>query len=122
MIPGLERALAGREQGDAFEVTIPPDEAFGWPQRALVRTLSGDMFQADVDEIKEGMIFQVGSGSESHVVKVVAVNEEGVTVDGNHPLAGITFHFEITVTEAREATPEEVELRRHKRENVRPQR
>jgi len=110
MIPGLERALRGRSQGDEFEVTIAPDDAFGWPQRSLIRTLAADMFQADVDEIKEGMIFQVGSGEERQVVKVIDVNEEGITVDGNHPLAGITFNFEITVLEARQATLEEIEI------------
>lgn len=112
MIPGLERALRGRSQGDEFEVTIAPDDAYGWPQRSLIRTLSADMFQADVDEIKEGMIFQVGSGEERQVVKVIDVDEEGITVDGNHPLAGITFNFEIKVLEAREATPEEVQASR----------
>lgn len=114
MIPGLERALRGRSQSDEFEVTIQPDDAFGWPQRSLVRTLSADMFEADVDEIKEGMIFQVGSGEERQVVKVVDVNEEGITVDGNHPLAGITFNFEIRVLQARDATLEEIEVSKQK--------
>jgi FKBP-type peptidyl-prolyl cis-trans isomerase SlyD len=114
MIPGLERALLGKEQGDQFEVAIGPDEAFGWPQRALVRTLSKDMFQADVDDIEEGMIFQVGSGEEREVVKVLEVREDGITVDANHPLAGLTFLFDITVLEAREATPEEIEASRQK--------
>lgn len=114
MIPGLERALRGREQGDEFEVTIQPDDAFGWPQRSLIRTLSADMFETDVEEIKEGMIFQVGSGEERQVVKVVDVDEEGITVDGNHPLAGITFNFEIAVLQAREATLEEVEISKQK--------
>ena len=116
MIPGLERALEDHGAGDEFEVTIGPDDAFGWSQRSLIRTLSRDMFQADVDEIEEGMTFQVGSGSERQVVKVIDVGEDGITVDGNHPLAGITFHFEIKVLEARDATPEEIELGRQKRE------
>lgn len=114
MIPGLERALRGREQGDEFEVTIQPDDAFGWPQRSLIRTLSSDMFEADVEDIQEGMIFQVGSGEERQVVKVVDVDDEGITVDGNHPLAGITFNFEIRVLQAREATLEEIEISKQK--------
>ncbi len=56
------------------------------------------------------MIFQVGSGDEAAVVRVVEVVEDGVVVDGNHPLAGVTFKFELTVTEAREATAEELEI------------
>lgn len=116
MIPGLEQALKDRGAGDEFEVTIGPDDAFGWPQRSLIRTLSRDMFEADVDEIEEGMIFQVGSGSERQVVKVIEVAEDGITVDGNHPLAGLTFRFDIKVLEAREATSEEIELGRQKRQ------
>ncbi len=104
-IPGLENALKGRSVGDEFSVTIPPDEAYGWPQRSLIRELPLKMFDADVDDINVGMVFQVGSGDETEVVKVVAMNSEEITIDGNHPLAGVTFHFDIQVLESREVTP-----------------
>ena len=107
MIPGLEKALDSRSIGDEFSVTLGPDEAYGWPQRQLIRTISSDMIQSDAKEIRPGMIFQIGSGNESSVVKVVSVEEDGITVDGNHPLAGVTFHFDIHVLEARQAEPGE---------------
>lgn len=107
MIPGLEKALAGRSTGDDFSVTLGPDEAYGWPQRQLIRTISRDMIQSDAEEIRPGMIFQIGSGSDSSVVKVVSVEKDGITVDSNHPLAGITFNFDIYVLEARQAEPGE---------------
>ena len=67
-----------------------------------------DMIQTDADEIQPGMIFQFGSGDSSNVVKVVSVEADGITVDGNHPLAGVTFNFEIHVLEARQAEPGEM--------------
>ena len=107
MIPGLEKALTGRSTGDDFSVTLGPDEAYGWPQRQLIRTISKDMIQSEAEEIRPGMIFQIGSGSDSSVVKVVSVEEDGITVDSNHPLAGVTFNFDIYVLEARQAEPGE---------------
>jgi FKBP-type peptidyl-prolyl cis-trans isomerase SlyD len=108
-ITGLQNALAGRNSGDEFKVTIGPDEAYGWPQRKLVRTVSRDMF--DVGELEIGMIFQVGSGETGEVVKIVTVSEDEVVIDSNHPLAGITFNFDIKVLEARQATAEEMDAR-----------
>ena len=107
MIVGLENALIGRQVGDRFSVTLAPEEAYGYPQRQLVRTISKDMVQTEAEEIKPGMIFQVGSGNATEVVKVVSVEEDGITVDGNHPLAGITFNFDISVLEVRPADPDE---------------
>jgi FKBP-type peptidyl-prolyl cis-trans isomerase SlyD len=104
MIPGLEKAVTGKEVGDEFSVTIGPEDAYGWPQRQLVRTVSRDMIQSDAEEIEAGMIFQIGSGEESQVVKVVSIESDGITIDGNHPLAGITFNFDVHVMEVREAT------------------
>ena len=108
-ITGLQNALVGRNSGDDFKVTIGPDEAYGWPQRKLVRTVSREMF--DVGELEIGMIFQVGSGEGGEVAKVVSISEDEVVIDSNHPLAGITFNFDIKVLEAREATAEEMDTR-----------
>jgi len=108
VIPGLQRALRDKDRGDEFEVTIGPDEAYGWPKRALIRTVAIDQIDASIEAIEPGMIFQVGSGAESEVVKVVEVDEDSVTIDANHPLAGITFHFRVKVLEARDATEDDV--------------
>jgi FKBP-type peptidyl-prolyl cis-trans isomerase SlyD len=102
MIPGLEQALLGHEVGDKFTVHIEPDEAYGHHQRQLVKTISKEMIQTEAEEIIKGMVFQVGSGDESQVVKVIEVEDDGIVVDGNHPLAGLTFNFDISVLEVRE--------------------
>lgn len=109
VVRGLEDALRGRDAGDKFSVSIEPEDAYGWPQRSLIRTLGSDMFDVDLDEIEQGMTFQMGSGIDSQVVKVIDVGEDEITVDGNHPLAGLTLNFDIKVIVAREATLEEIE-------------
>ena len=108
VIRGLEQALRNKEQGDEFDVTIGPEDAYGWPQRALIRTVSKDQIDASVDSIEPGMIFQVGSGAAAEVVKIVEVDEDSVTIDANHPLAGVTFNFHILVLEARDATADDM--------------
>ncbi len=109
-IPGLEKALKGRHAGDEFQVTIAPDDAYGLSQKSLIRTVSAEMFDVDVERVEVGMIFQVGSGETREVAKVVAVDDDSITIDANHPLAGITFHFDIKVVEVRAATADEVTL------------
>ena len=110
MMPGLEKAVVGRTEGDEFSVTIAPADAYGFSQRSLIRTVSHETIQATVDELQPGMIFQVGSGKEAEVVRVLEVTEDGVTIDANHPLAGVTFHFELKIVEARQANADELEL------------
>ncbi len=105
MIPGLEKALKGHFPGDEFSVVIEPEDAYGWPQKQLIRTIAKDMVQSDAEEIEVGMIFQMGSGADGQVVRVTEVLDDALVIDGNHPLAGLTFNFDIAVLEAREAMP-----------------
>lgn len=105
MITGLEKALRGKDPGDEFSVKVLPEDAYGWPQKQLIRRVPKDMIHTDADEIEVGMIFQLGSGADSQVVRVTAVENDDVTIDGNHPLAGLTFNFDISVLEARDALP-----------------
>lgn len=109
IIPGLEEAMEGRESGDEFEVSIEPENAYGQPQEQLVQKVPHEAFQG-VDKVEAGMQFQVkDEEGNTRVVRVVEVAEDGVTIDGNHPLAGETLHFQIEIDEVREATEEEVE-------------
>ena len=72
--------------------------------------MSFETIEANVEDLQPGMIFQVGSGTDAEVVRVVEVEDEGITIDGNHPLAGVTFHFELRIVEARQASTDELEL------------
>jgi FKBP-type peptidyl-prolyl cis-trans isomerase SlyD len=103
----VEKALEGKQAGYACRVELEPEDAFGRYEAALVRVEPRGAFPASV---KVGMQFD-GSGEdsgESRVYTVTAVSDEGVTVDGNHPLAGKTLVFSCVVTGVRAANREEL--------------
>jgi len=108
LIPGLEKGLFGKSVGDVLKVTVQPDEGYGEIDQELIQVVPREAFQG-VDDLQPGMRFEAsdGDGNPQHVV-VTAVGEEGVTVDGNHPMAGKVLHFDVTVEAIREATEEEL--------------
>lgn len=107
IVPGLEKALAGRSAGDAFDADVAPEEGYGPRHKELIQTLPKSAFQG-VPEPQPGMQFQ-GRGPQGPItVMVTSVEGDQITVDGNHPLAGQTLHFAIEVTEVREANEEEL--------------
>lgn len=109
VIPGLLKAVEGRQTGDRIEVTIPPELAYGEHQKDLINSVPLSMFDG-VEQVVPGMKFQTNTGSEVQVVQVVAVSGAEVTVDANHPLAGLSLVFELDLLEVREATAEELEV------------
>lgn len=109
IIPGLENALTGKSAGDRLQVTVSPEEAYGETNPDLVQSVPRSAFEG-IDEIEPGMQFTAQSAEgPSHVVTVREVGDEEVTIDGNHPLAGVELHFDVEVDTVREATAEELE-------------
>lgn len=108
IIPGLEEALEGHSVGDQFDVELAPGDAYGDRDERLVQEVPRDIFEG-VDEVEVGMQFRAESQAGEQMVTVTEVEGEEVTVDGNHPLAGETLHFDVEVTGVREATEEELE-------------
>lgn len=108
IIPGLENALAGKCEGDSLQVRIPPTEGYGEIIPELIQVVDRSAFQG-VDSIEPGMNFQAQdpSGHTRNIV-VKEVSNDSITVDGNHPLAGVTLNFDVNVVGVREATPEEI--------------
>jgi FKBP-type peptidyl-prolyl cis-trans isomerase SlyD len=106
IIPGLESALAGKTAGDDLKVTIPPEQAYGQRDEELVQAVPRDRFPGEAIEV--GMRFHAQGEEGSQVVTVVSVDAANVTVDANHPLAGMTLAFEVKVIEVRDATAEEL--------------
>jgi FKBP-type peptidyl-prolyl cis-trans isomerase SlyD len=107
IIPGLEKALAGKQAGDKLRVTIPPEEGYGLPMEELVQTVPSSNFDG-LPKIEVGMRFQADSSQGPMLVVVTKVEGDQVTVDGNHPLAGETLHFDVEVSSVRDASVEEV--------------
>lgn len=105
IIPGLEAALAGHEAGDTVQASIEPKDAYGERFEELVQAIPRSAFP--VQDIQPGMQFSAGTDEGGQIVTVVKVEDDIITIDGNHPLAGETLHFDVEVVDLREATEEE---------------
>jgi FKBP-type peptidyl-prolyl cis-trans isomerase SlyD len=108
LVPGLEKALEGKTTGDRIEVTLPPAEGYGARSEELVQRVPKRQLQGS-GQIKKGMQFRAQTDEGLRVFTVTAMVGDMVTLDGNHPLADQTLHFDVEVTDVREATPEELE-------------
>jgi FKBP-type peptidyl-prolyl cis-trans isomerase SlyD len=106
LFPAVEKALEGQMVGHEAEVEVPPDEGFGQRDKELVFDVPRD--QLDF-EPEAGQVLQAeGPGGVNAAVRIVAVGEKGVTLDGNHPLAEQEIVFKVKVVGARAATAEEL--------------
>lgn len=108
IIPGLEAALAGKSKGAKFQVSIPPEQAYGERNDKLIQRVPKSQFP-DPDKVQAGQRFQVNSPGGPMILTVTEVTPTEVVVDGNPELAGQTLHFDVHVTDVRTATEEEVE-------------
>ena len=107
LLPDLEIALDGHVSGDRLSVELTPDQAFGEHDPSLVDRAPRENFPG-IDVIEPGMRFQTEMDDGTPmVVTVTDVDDQWVTVDGNHELAGRHLRFELEVVEVREATAEE---------------
>ena len=109
IVPGLEKALTGLETGGTVTVAVQPEEGYGPVIPEAIQTVPKEAF-GDVEDIKPGMQFQAqGPEGQVQVITIKDVTDEGILVDGNHPLAGQVLNFEVEIMEVREATSEELE-------------
>lgn len=108
LVPGIEKALTGREAGEHFEVEIPPTDAYGEYQEGLLQRVPKKYFR-DAQKLKPGMttVLQTRDGGQ-RMVTVRKIGMSSIDVDHNHPLAGKTLHFDIEIIDVRVATPEEI--------------
>ena len=107
IIPGLEKALVGKSVGDKLNVSVAAAEAYGERDDAMVQQLDSSMFSG-IDQIEVGMEFHAETEHGLQVVTVTGVEGDQVTIDGNHPLAGVDLNFDVEVTDVREATEDEI--------------
>lgn len=108
IIPGLEKALEGKNVGDELDVAIEPEEAYGEYSAELVSTLSRSMFEG-VDELEVGMQFHASApDGQMQIVTIRDLDGDDVTVDGNHPLAGQRLNFKVKIVAVRDASEEEL--------------
>jgi len=109
IIPGLENALEGKKSGDSLKVSIAPADGYGERDDSMMQAVPRQMFE-NADEIQVGMQFQtMTEGGHPMVVTVTDISPETITVDANHPLAGQTLNFDVTIVDVRDATEEELD-------------
>lgn len=107
IIPGLENAMTGHEQGDDFEVTVEPAEAYGEYSENNIQRISAKHFK-DTRRLEPGQLVSLQTPNGPIQATVKKVGRFNVDVDANHPLAGKALTFEVEITEIRDATEEEV--------------
>jgi len=112
IIPGLENALEGKSRGEDLSVVIEPENGYGVRDETLVHEVPRSDFDTS-DEIEVGMQFRVGEEGGTAVMMVAGVDDETVTLDGNHPLAGVTLSFDVSIAGVREATEDEIKASQH---------
>lgn len=109
IVPGLERELAGKNVGDKVRAVVSPTDGYGERTGPEPQEIPRAQFPDDM-ELAEGMqFFARGPGGAELALWVVGLDDENVLVDHNHPLAGITLHFDVEVVSTRPATAEELE-------------
>ena len=108
LVSGLEKALEGKRDGDTLAVSVAPADGYGTHDAALIQRVPKRAMQG-AGEIKKGMQFQARTDDGMRMFTVTAVVGDMVTLDGNHPLADKTLHFDVQVVSVRDATAEELE-------------
>lgn len=107
IIPGLESELEGKTKGTKLQVSVSPEEAYGVRNEQMVQAVPKSQFDG-IDNLSVGMQFQLDTPQGPMVVTAIEVRDEEVVLDGNHPLAGETLHFDVEVHEVRAGTDEEI--------------
>ena len=103
LIPGMEDGLEGKMKGDKFNIKVSPEKGYGVKNESLLQQVPRTAFGSQPVEL--GMQFQTNSGSE---VTVSKIGLDSITIDANHPLAGVELNFVVEVLEIRNATEEEI--------------
>jgi FKBP-type peptidyl-prolyl cis-trans isomerase SlyD len=107
ILPAVEAALNGRSVNEIISVTMAPEDAFGEFDPSMVHEEEVGLFPPDLEV---GMMFETRDPDtgEAAQFRVTAIDAGMVTVDGNHPLAGMTVRFEAEILDIRSATEEEI--------------
>jgi len=98
IIEGLDAALRTMQPGERRDVAIPPEQAYGVREDALIQKVLRAVLP--VDELKVGDQFQTGPDPTDPIVTVLGIEGDEVLLDANHPLAGQTLHFDVELVSA----------------------
>ena len=103
----LDKEIQGLAVGETKSISIAAKDGYGEINPALKMHVKIGSFPAGTD-VKTGLQFRASNEPGTPVFRVTNVLGEEVFIDGNHPLAGQTLHFDVEVTEKRDATQAEI--------------
>ncbi|MFP4362747.1 MAG: peptidylprolyl isomerase [Spirochaetia bacterium] len=95
LLPALEEAIEGKSQGDEFSLVLDPSQAYGERDEELVTKVPYESIPENLR--KPGATLKVTSESGARKVNIIAVQDDGIIVDANHPLAGLSLFFDVEV-------------------------
>lgn len=107
LVPGLESALEGKKKGDRFEVSVAPEQGYGERDESMVQVIERKKLPPGL-ELEVGTQLQARGQDGDLIVTVVKLEGERVTLDGNHPLAGMQLQFVGEIRDVRSATQTEL--------------
>lgn len=107
IIRGLEAAMEGRTAGDHFQITVPPEEAYGVRKEANVQRIPLKRL-GKIARPRPGQVLGLQTRQGPVQVTVVKVGKFNIDVDANHPLAGQVLNFDVEIVSVRDATEEEL--------------
>lgn len=108
LIPGLEKELSGLDAGERRHVVVEPKDGYGEFDESLVQKVPRTQFDVTMP-IEVGQQFTAETATGPFMVRVTAFDDDSVTVDGNHELAGKQLHFDVEIVDVRDPTQQELE-------------
>ena len=107
IIPGLENEVLKMNTGDKADILVKAQDAYGDRNPEAIQTLPKEQFSGI--ELEEGMmLYGNGENGETVQVMVQSFDDDSVTIDHNHPLAGKDLMFSVEIVDVRDATEEEL--------------
>ena len=109
IIPGLEKALEGMKVGDTCDVSVKPEDAYGVHHAEGIQEIPKEALQG-IENLEIGMELQSqDEQGNPFIVRIEEIKDDVVIINANHPLAGQTLHFNVSIESIREATADELE-------------
>jgi peptidylprolyl isomerase len=99
VISGLEQGVIGMAAGDKKTIAVSPEDGFGQPQEDLVVAIKKSEFPGNVEFAVDAYLNIESSDGKEFQARVVEIKEDTVTLDANHPLAGVTINYDVELLE-----------------------
>ncbi len=113
VVPGFDNAVLGMEKEQEKEITLKPEQAYGERREELQQKIPRSVLPQDQQPEPGMMIIMANPQGQQMPAKITEVNENEITIDINHPLAGKTLYFKIKVKDYQEFNPEDLAKQNH---------